>query len=53
MKDAALSLDLYWLSCTGLAKSGAELPSPPFSSRHTLLFGAECLNSFQLQPAPN
>lgn len=45
--------DLYWLSCTGLAKSGAELPSPPLSSRQALLFEAERLNSLQLQPAPN
>lgn len=45
--------DLYRLSCTGLAKSGAELPSPPLSSRQALLFGVECLNSLQLQPAPH
>lgn len=45
--------DLYWLNCAGLAKSGAELPSPPLSSRQALVFGAECFNSLQLQPAPN
>lgn len=26
-----LFLDLHWFHCTGLAKSGAELPSPPLS----------------------
>lgn len=45
--------DLYRLSCTGLAESGAELPSPPLSSRQALVFGVESLNSLQLQPAPN
>lgn len=48
-----LFLDLYLLSCTGLAKSGAELPSPPLFSRQALLFEVERLNSLQLQPAPN
>lgn len=44
---------LYWLNRTGLVKTGAELPSPPLSSRQALAFGVECLNSLQLQPAPN
>ena len=50
---SCLFLALYRLSCTGLAKSGAELPSPPLSSRQALVFGVESLNSLQLQPAPN
>lgn len=27
-----LFLDLHWFHCTGLAKSGAELPSPPLQA---------------------